>query len=105
MGVHSGDGRRGRLRASRGVVERVGVQSTVQHVRVPTLVGQCDLEHGVLVLHDAKLAASLDRRVAGCEWAHGFKFADFVRPRIYDSLDVQSVILPGVLRYFDVEEL
>ncbi|MBI5769537.1 MAG: acetylxylan esterase [Verrucomicrobia bacterium] len=60
--------------------------------------------HGRMGVH-AKLAASLDRRVAGCEWAHGFKFADFVRPRIYDSLDVQSVILPGVLRYFDVEEL
>jgi cephalosporin-C deacetylase-like acetyl esterase len=60
--------------------------------------------HGRMGVH-AKLAAGLDARIAGCGWTDGFKFADFVRTRIYDSLDVKSFTLPGVLRYFDVDEL
>jgi hypothetical protein len=47
----------------------------------------------------------LDPRIAGVEWHDGFKFAEFLRDRIYEPADVKSLILPGVLRYFDVDEL
>jgi len=40
----------------------------------------------------------------GCEWQDGFTFSDFVRTRPYDSKDTKRFILPGVLRYFDVDE-
>ena len=53
----------------------------------------------------AKLAASLAPTVKGCEWQDGFNFSDFVRTRSYDSKGIKPFILPGVLRYFDVDEL
>lgn len=53
----------------------------------------------------AKLAAALAPKVTGCEWQNGFKFADFVRTRSYDSKDIYPFTLPGVLRYFEVDEL
>ena len=53
----------------------------------------------------AKLAAALAPNVKGCEWQDGFKFTDFVRTRSYDSKGIKPFILPGVLRYFDVDEL
>jgi cephalosporin-C deacetylase-like acetyl esterase len=53
----------------------------------------------------AKLAAALAPKVKGCEWRDGFKFADFVRTRSYDAKGIKPFILPGVLRYFDVDEL
>jgi hypothetical protein len=53
----------------------------------------------------AKLAAALAPKVAGCEWRNGFTFTDFLRTRSYDSKDLKPYILPGVLRYFDVDEL
>jgi hypothetical protein len=53
----------------------------------------------------AKLAAALDPRISDVEWRDGFKFSDFLRDRIYEPADVKSLILPGVLRYFDVDEL
>jgi hypothetical protein len=53
----------------------------------------------------ARLAAVLDERAKGCEWQEGFRFADFVRSRNYDARDVKSFLFPGVLRYFDVDEL
>jgi hypothetical protein len=53
----------------------------------------------------ARLAAALDLRVKGCEWRDGFTFGDFVRARVYDTRDVKSFLLPGVLRYFDLDEL
>jgi len=53
----------------------------------------------------AKLAAALAKNVTGCEWRDGFRFSDFVRTRSYDSKDVKPFILPGVLRYFDIDEL
>jgi len=43
--------------------------------------------------------------VKGCEWRDGFTFTDFVRTRAYDSKGIRPFILPGVLRYFDVDEL
>jgi hypothetical protein len=53
----------------------------------------------------AKLAAALEPKVMGCEWKDGFKFVDFVRTRVYDSKEVKPFSLPGVLRYFDIDEL
>lgn len=53
----------------------------------------------------AKLAASLAPAVKGCEWRDGFRFSDFVRTRSYDSKGIKPFILPGVLRYFDIDEL
>jgi len=53
----------------------------------------------------ARLADALDARIDGGEWISGFRFADFVRTREYDSRDVKSFILPGVLRYFDLDEI
>ncbi|MGH7955377.1 MAG: alpha/beta hydrolase family protein [Opitutaceae bacterium] len=53
----------------------------------------------------AKLAAALAPNGVACEWQNGFKFTDFVRTRLYDTKDVKPFSLPGVLRYFDVDEL
>lgn len=53
----------------------------------------------------AKLAAALDPRIAGCDWKNGFRFADVVKNRNYDPTDIKPFILPGVLRYFDLDEL
>ena len=53
----------------------------------------------------AKLAAALVPNATECEWQDGFKFSDFVRTRFYDLKDIKPFILPGVLRYFDVDEL
>jgi hypothetical protein len=52
-----------------------------------------------------KLAAALATNVKGCEWRDGFKFSDFVRSRSYDSRGIKPFVLPGVLRYFDLDEL
>jgi hypothetical protein len=53
----------------------------------------------------AKLAAALAPEVKGCEWQNGFTFTDFVRTRSYESKDIKPFILPGVLRYFDLDEI
>jgi hypothetical protein len=53
----------------------------------------------------AKLAAALAPQVQGCEWQDGFRFTDFVRTRSYDSKDLKPFVLPGVLRFFDIDEL
>jgi hypothetical protein len=60
--------------------------------------------HGRMGLH-GKLAAAIDSRIAACEWKESFRFADFVRKRDYDATDIKSILLPGVLRYFDLDEL
>ena len=52
-----------------------------------------------------RLAAALDARITRSEWSNGFRFADFVRNRNYDSTNIRSVLLPGALRYFDLDEL
>lgn len=53
----------------------------------------------------AKLAGALDARIKSCEWKDGFRFSDIVRKRDYDANDIKSIILPGVLKYFDLDEL
>jgi hypothetical protein len=60
--------------------------------------------HGRMGVH-AKLAAALEPRIKECDWQQGFRFADFVRNRNYDATDITSLVLPGVLRYFDLDEL
>jgi hypothetical protein len=60
--------------------------------------------HGRMGVH-GRLAAAIDPRIAGCDWQEGFRFADFVRHRNYDETDIKSVLLPGVLRHFDLDEL
>jgi hypothetical protein len=60
--------------------------------------------HGRMGLH-GRLAAALDPRIAACEWRESLRFADFVRQRDYDPTDIKSVLLPGALRYFDLDEL
>jgi hypothetical protein len=60
--------------------------------------------HGRMGVH-GKLAAALDQRISACDWQNGFRFSDFVRKRDYDPTDIKSVLLPGVLRHFDVDEL
>ncbi len=59
--------------------------------------------HGRMGVH-ARLAALLDAGADGCTWEQGFAFGDFVRTRLYESRDVKSFILPGVLQHFDLDE-
>jgi cephalosporin-C deacetylase-like acetyl esterase len=60
--------------------------------------------HGRMGVH-GRLAAAIDRRIVECDWQEGFRFADLVRNRNYDATDIKSVILPGALRYFDLDDL
>lgn len=53
----------------------------------------------------AWLAAVLQPKPVACEWADRFRFADFTATRLYEARDVKSVVFPGVLRYFDTDEL
>jgi cephalosporin-C deacetylase-like acetyl esterase len=53
-----------------------------------------------------QFAAALDSRIRGIEIAAGLgSYADWVGARHYDRHDIRSVILPGVLRQFDLPEL
>ncbi len=52
-----------------------------------------------------QFAAALDSRVRDLEIVDGLSsYADWVTARHYDWHDLRSVILPGVLRYFDLPE-
>jgi hypothetical protein len=53
----------------------------------------------------AKLAAAIAPTVKGCEWQDGFTYRDFLRSRSYDSRGIKPFVLPGVLRYFDLDDL
>lgn len=52
-----------------------------------------------------RLAAALDPRLRRCEWHAGFRFADLAGNRLYDTRGVKEIVLPGVLRHFDLDEL
>jgi hypothetical protein len=52
-----------------------------------------------------RLAAAIDPRLTAGEWSGAFRFTDIVRNRNYDSTDIKSILLPGALRYFDLDEL
>ena len=60
--------------------------------------------HGRMGL-PGRLAAAIDPRLAACEWNGAFRYSDLVRNRNYDSTDIKSILLPGALRYFDLDEL
>ncbi len=53
----------------------------------------------------AKLAATLEPRLGSCEWSGSFTYSEIVKNRFYNYYDIRSVILPGVLEYFDMDEL
>lgn len=53
----------------------------------------------------AQLATSLMTGNVPCEWKGSFTFASFVRTRSYDTKDIKPMFLPGVLKYFDLDEL
>jgi acetyl esterase/lipase len=58
--------------------------------------------HGIYL----QLAAALDRRIRRLEVHEGIgSFAKLVKTRLYDSFDVKSLLLPGVLRHFDLPDL
>ena len=59
---------------------------------------------GRIGLH-GKLASVLDPRIKACDWQGAFRFADFVRNRDYDATDIKTVLLPGALAHFDLDEL
>jgi len=61
-----------------------------------------DGRHGLY----GRLAALLDSRIDRVEIAGGItSYQEWVVPRYYDSRDIYSVILRGVLQYFDLPEL
>ncbi len=53
----------------------------------------------------AKLAAALEPRLGPCQWEASFTYGEIVKNRFYNHYDIKSLMLPGVLRYFDVDEL
>lgn len=59
---------------------------------------------GAMGLH-ARLAAALDERVESCEWTEPSRFSELVRRRTYDTEDVKTFLLPGLLRHLDLDEL
>lgn len=53
-----------------------------------------------------QLAAKLDNRINGVEMRDGVEsFASLVRSRHYDYYDMASVIIPGILKYFDLPDI
>ncbi|HSV72304.1 MAG TPA: hypothetical protein VLH79_00925 [Chthonomonadales bacterium] len=53
-----------------------------------------------------RLAAALDERIRGVEAASGWRaMADWVGERYYDSRDIKSALLPGMLRVFDLPDI
>lgn len=61
--------------------------------------------HGKYGLY-GRLAAALDRRIRRVTVAEGMdRFADWVGAREYDTHDIYSVVLPGVLARFDLPDL
>ena len=53
-----------------------------------------------------RLAAALDARIRKVEVAEGIRsYAEWVEARHYDAYNIYSILLPGMLRYFDLPEL
>lgn len=52
------------------------------------------------------LAAVLDRRIKQVDSVNGMSsVAEWVWARHYDQRDIMSVVLPGMLKYFDLPDL
>jgi cephalosporin-C deacetylase-like acetyl esterase len=53
-----------------------------------------------------QLAAPLDERIAGIEVSNGMgSYKDWVTARHYDPQDIMSVIIPGMLKHFDLPDV
>lgn len=53
-----------------------------------------------------RLAAALDKRITGVETAPGMdSISGWVSARHYDHYDISSVLLPGMLKYFDLPDI
>ncbi|NSW91442.1 MAG: prolyl oligopeptidase family serine peptidase [Firmicutes bacterium] len=63
--------------------------------------------HGVYGLFAAVLDKTmLDKRIKNIEVANGIvSFGEWVRSRYYDTHDIMSIVLPGMLKYFDLPDL
>ncbi len=58
--------------------------------------------HGIY----GRLASVLDPRIRGVVVVNGIKrYAEWVRTRHYDAHDIKSLILRGMLQYFDLPEI
>ncbi|NLC67671.1 MAG: hypothetical protein GX754_02560 [Clostridiaceae bacterium] len=58
--------------------------------------------HGVY----GQFAAVLDKRVKNIEVENGIgSYGEWVRSRYYDTHDIMSIVLPGMLKYFDLPDL
>jgi Acetyl xylan esterase (AXE1). len=61
--------------------------------------------HGRYGLY-AQLASALDKRVKSIEVVDAMdSFASWVGARHYDDYDIMSIVLPGVLKYFDLPDI
>ena len=53
-----------------------------------------------------RLAAALDTRIGAVEVVNGMRsYADWVGARHYDTHNIKSLILRGILQYFDLPEI
>jgi hypothetical protein len=53
-----------------------------------------------------RLAAVLDQRIRRVEVADGMRsYAEWISARHYDAQNIKSIILPGMLQYFDLPEI
>jgi hypothetical protein len=53
-----------------------------------------------------QLAAVLDKRIKISQVVDGIdSYAGWIKSRHYDDHDIMSIILPGMLRYFDIQDL
>ncbi|HWA87270.1 MAG TPA: acetylxylan esterase [Opitutus sp.] len=59
---------------------------------------------GRLGVH-ARLAAAVEPRIARCAWDESFRFGDFAEARRYETRGIKTLILPGALRHFELDEL
>lgn len=54
----------------------------------------------------AQLAAALDNRIVKLKIVDGIEnFCSIVNARYYDSYDIHSIIIPGILQYFDLPDV
>ena len=54
----------------------------------------------------ARLAAALDARIRGVDVVEGMgSYAEWVGARHYDQYDIMGVVIPAMLRYFDLPDL
>lgn len=83
-------------------IDAVGALSVVRHLKKEDIMlyasGRCGMY--------AVLAAAIDGRLAGLQVGEEMEsFAEWVGAKYYDHYDISSVIIPGVLQYFDLPDL